>query len=79
MKMGFLLQVLISSTGNSYVDGTKFEKNIYCLWLLSQMRNMIFTFTGNHNGTTKVANPLSDYLKYGSNGEPNIKYNSGWG
>jgi hypothetical protein len=45
------------------------------------MRNMIFNLLyrepqWHHQ---EVANPLSDYLKYGSNGEPNIKYNSGWG
>jgi hypothetical protein len=37
-----------------------------------------FTFTELLNGTTKEVNPLSEYIKYGSNGEPNIKYNSDW-
>jgi hypothetical protein len=35
MKNGFSASVLISSTtGNGYVDGTKFEAKIfYCFWL----------------------------------------------
>jgi hypothetical protein len=42
------------------------------------MRNMIFNLLyrgAQWHHQRSFTNPLSDYLKYGSNGEPNIKYN----
>jgi hypothetical protein len=74
---GFSASVLSSTTGNGYVDGTKFEQKIfYCFWLKNKW-NMIFNYftMPQWHHQRSFANPLSDYLKYGSNGEPNIKYN----
>jgi hypothetical protein len=85
MKNGFSASVLISSTtGNGYVDGTKFEGKNYFIALgykPNEKHDIQFTFTGapQWHHQRSFANPLSDYLKYGTNGEPNIKYNSGWG
>jgi hypothetical protein len=67
-----------------FLDGTFGAKNLLQPYLLvykaNEKHDIQFTLQGRHNGTTKkFTNPLSDYLKYGSNGEPNIKYNSGWG
>ncbi len=85
MKNGFSASVLLSSTtGDGYVDGTKFEgKNYYIAfgYKPNDKHDIQFTFTGApqwHNQRS-FANTLTDYLKYGSNGEPNIKYSSDWG
>jgi len=85
MKNGFSASVLFSSTtGDGYVDGTKFEGKNYFIALgykPNAKHDIQFTFTGApqwHNQRS-FANPLSDYIKYGSNGEPNIKYSSDWG
>jgi hypothetical protein len=85
MKGGFSTSVLLSSTiGDGYADGTKFEgKNFYIAlgYKPNAKHDIQFTFTGApqwHNQRS-FANTLTDYLKYGSNGEPNIKYSSDWG
>ncbi len=85
MKNGLSASVLLSSTtGDGYVDGTKFEgKNFYIAlgYKPNAKHDFQFTFTGApqwHNQRS-FANTLTDYLKYGSNGEPNIKYSSDWG
>jgi outer membrane cobalamin receptor len=85
MKNGFSASVLLSSTtGDGYVDGTKFEGKNYFIALgykPNDKNDIQFTFTGApqwHNQRS-FANPISEYLKYGKNGEPNIKYNSDWG
>ena len=85
MKNGFSASVLISSTtGNGYVDGTAFEgKNYYIAlgYKPNDKHDIQFTFTGapqwHDQRNTFVS--LDTYLKYGSNGEPNLKYNSDWG
>jgi len=85
MKNGFSASVLLSSTtGAGYVDGTKFEGKNYFIafgYQPNDKHDIQFTFTGApqwHNQRS-FANTLTDYLKYGSNGEPNTKYNSDWG
>lgn len=85
MKNGFSASVLLSSTiGDGYADGTKFEGKNYFIafgYKPNAKHDFQFTFTGApqwHNQRS-FANPISDYLKYGSNGEPNIKYSSDWG
>jgi len=85
MKNGFSASVLISSTtGDGYVDGTKFEgKNYYIAlgYKLNAKHDFQFSFTGapqwHNQRSTNIT--LANYIKYGVNGEPNIKYNSDWG
>jgi len=85
MKNGFSASVLLSSTtGDGYVDGTKFEGKNYFIafgYKPNDKHDIQFTFTGapQWHHQRSFANPLSEYIKYGSNGEPNIKYNSDWG
>jgi len=85
LENGLSASVLLSSTtGDGYVDGTKFEGKNYFIafgYKLNDKHDFQFTFTGApqwHNQRS-FANKISDYVKYGSNGEPNIKYNSDWG
>ncbi|HQZ26282.1 MAG TPA: TonB-dependent receptor [Flavobacterium sp.] len=85
MKNGFSASVLLSSTtGNGYVDGTQFEGKNYFIafgYKPNDKHDIQFTFTGapQWHHQRSFANTLTDYLKYGSNGEPNTKYNSDWG
>jgi len=85
MDNGFSASVLLSSTtGDGYVDGTKFEGKNYFIafgYKPNDKHDLQFTFTGapQWHHQRSFANPLSEYIKYGSNGEPNIKYNSDWG
>ncbi|MEC4004255.1 TonB-dependent receptor [Flavobacterium sp. SUN052] len=85
MKNGLSASILLSQTrGDGYVDGTKFEGANYFIALgyeINPKHDIQFTFTGapqwhNQRGT---AITVADYLKYGQNGEPNIKYNADWG
>jgi len=85
MKNGLSASFLISSTtGDGYVDGTKFEGKNYFLafgYKPNEKHDFQFTFTGApqwHNQRSSSIK-ISDYIKYGQNGEPNIKYNSDWG
>lgn len=86
LENGLSASVLFSRTsGDGYVDGTKFEGYNYFVGLGYQTKNkkhnFQFTFTGApqwHNQRSN-APTISNYLKYGSNGAPNIKYNSDWG
>ena len=85
MKNGLSASVLLSSTtGNGYVDGTKFEgKNYYIALGYKPNKNndFQFTFTGapqwHDQRSTYVT--LATYQKYGSLDKPNTKYNSDWG
>lgn len=85
LKNGFSASVLLSSTtGDGYVDGTKFEGKNYFIafgYKPNEKHDIQFTFTGapQWHHQRSFANTLTDYLKYGSNGEPNTKYNSDWG
>lgn len=85
MKNGFSTSILLSQTmGDGYVDGTKFEGANYFLafgYELNNKHDFQFTFTGApqwHNQRS-TAPTITQYLKYGSAGEPNIRYNSDWG
>lgn len=85
MKGGFSASILLSNTmGNGYVDGTKFLGQNYFIGLgyeFNDKHDIQFTFTGApqwHNQRS-FANTINDYINYGVNGEPNIKYNSDWG
>jgi hypothetical protein len=85
MKNGLSASVLLSSTsGDGYADGTKYEgKNYYIAfgYRPNAKHDFQFTFTGApqwHNQRS-FANKISEYIKYGVNGEPNIKYSSDWG
>ncbi len=85
MKNGLSVSVLLSQTrGEGYVDGTKFAGANYFIGLgykLNEKHDFQLTFTGApqwHNQRS-AAPTIADYLKYGKNGEPNIKYNSDWG
>jgi len=85
MKNGLSASVLLSSTtGDGYADGTKFEGKNYFIafgYKPNAKHDIQFTFTGApqwHNQRS-FANPVSDYLKYGTDGKPNIKYSSDWG
>jgi hypothetical protein len=85
MKNGLSASVVLSSTtGDGYVNGTKFEGKNYFIALGYKPNNkhdFQFTFTGapQWHHQRSFANPISEYLKYGKDGEPNIKYNSDWG
>ncbi|WP_396165379.1 TonB-dependent receptor [Flavobacterium sp.] len=85
MKNGFSASFLLSQTkGDGYVNGTKFEGANYFLALgyeINKKHDLQFTFTGapqwhNQRGTAVT---VADYIKYGQDGEPNIKYNADWG
>lgn len=87
MQNGLSASVLLSSTtGDGYVDGTKFEGQNYFIafgYEFNDKHNIEFTFTGApqwHNQRS-FANKLEDYIKYGDPvaNEPNIKYSSDWG
>ncbi len=85
MKNGFSASVLLSSTtGNGYVDGTKFEgKNYYIAfgYKPNDKHDIQFTFTGApqwHDQRTSGIT-LATYQQYGSVDKPNTRYNSDWG
>ena len=85
MKNGLSSSILLSQTsGEGYVDGTKFAGANYFIALgyeFSPKSDIQFTFTGApqwHNQRS-FAPTIANYIKYGQNGEPNIKYNSDWG
>ena len=87
MQNGLSASVLLSSTtGDGYVDGTKFVGQNYFIafgYEFNDRHDIQFTFTGApqwHNQRS-FANPIADYIKYGDPvaNEPNIKYSSDWG
>jgi outer membrane receptor protein involved in Fe transport len=85
MKNGLSASVLLSSTtGDGYVDGTKFEGKNYFIALgykPNDKHEFQFTFTGApqwHNQRT-AGITIATYQKYGTVDQPNIKYNSDWG
>ena len=85
LKNGFSASVLLSSTtGNGYVDGTKFEgKNYYIALGYKPNKNhdIQFSFTGApqwHNQRSTYVT-LATYQQYGSLDKPNTRYNSDWG
>lgn len=72
------------AAGSMYADGTKFEGYNYYFALgyaPTKQHDLQFTITGapQWHHQRSFANKLSDYIKYGQDGEPNRKYNSDWG
>ncbi len=70
--------------GDGYVDGTEFEAYNYfaALGYMPNDKNRLeLTITGapqQHN-QRGFAPTISQYIKYGNDGDPRIKYNSDWG
>ncbi|WP_300490289.1 TonB-dependent receptor [Flavobacterium sp.] len=85
MKNGFSSSVLFSrNTGNGYVDGTKYEGYNYFIgfgYELNDKHDFQFTFTGapQWHDQRSTAPTVAEYIQYGADGEPNVKYNSDWG
>lgn len=84
-QKGWSSSFLMSRTaGSTYADATKFEGYNYYFALGFQpnaKHDFQFTLTGApqwHNNRSSFIN-ISDYIKYGEDGEPNRKYNSDWG
>ncbi len=72
------------SEGNGYVDGTKFEGYNYYIGVgfkpnTSHQLELTITGAPQQHNQRGFAPTLNDYIKYGFNGEPRIKYNSDWG
>lgn len=85
MKNGLSASVLLSQTrGDGYIDATRFEGGNYFIALgyeINPKHDLQFTFTGapqwhDQRGT---AITINDYIRYGQDGEPNIRYNADWG
>lgn len=81
---GWSTSFLMSRTaGSLYFDGSDFEGYNYYFALgfnPSSKHDFQFTITGApqwHN--QRYQNTIREFLQYGSNGEPNRKYNSSWG
>jgi outer membrane receptor protein involved in Fe transport len=83
---GLSASILYSHTqGDGYIDGTQFAGDDYFVALgyetINKKHEFQFTFTGApqwHNQRSSSIT-LETYLKYGSNGDPNTRYNSDWG
>ncbi|ETN94462.1 TonB-dependent receptor [Zhouia amylolytica] len=85
MDNGLSASILFSRTaGDGYAQGTSFEGYNYYFALGYKPNNkhdFQFTVTGapqQHN-QRGFAPSISDYIRYGQNGDPNIKYNSDFG
>lgn len=85
MKNGLSASILLSeTTGDGYVDGTKFAGGNYFIGIgysPNDKHDFQFTITGApqwHNQRS-AAPTIAQYLKYGDGTHPNIKYNSDWG
>ncbi len=85
MENGLSASVLLSQTrGDGYIDGTKFQGYNYFLafgYEINKDHSVQFTFTGApqwHNQRS-AAPTIATYQKYGSNDDPNTRYNSDWG
>ncbi|MCG9793193.1 TonB-dependent receptor [Flavobacterium algicola] len=86
MENGLSASILLSATqGDGYIDGTEFEGQNYYIALGYKSKNdkhdIQFTFTGApqwHNQRSTYVS-IANYIKYGSDGEPNTRYNSDWG
>lgn len=91
LESGFSASVLLSNTsGDGYVDGTKFQGSNYFIGLgykINEKHDLQFIFTGapQWHHQRSFAPTISDYQKYQKGGadpdatSPNIKYNSDWG
>ena len=82
---GFSTSVLLSHfSGDGYIDGTKGDGWNYFIGMgyeINDKHSVMFTFTGapQWHHQNYYSSPISEYQKYGKNGEPNGKYNSDWG
>lgn len=83
-EKGWSTSFLMSRTaGAMYIDGSDFEGYNYYFamgYQPNEKHDIQFTFTGApqwHN--QNFTNPISSYLQYGKDGEPNRRYNSNWG
>jgi hypothetical protein len=83
---GLSASVLYSHTqGDGYVDGTKFNGDNYYIALGYTTKNnkhdFQFTVTGapQWHDQRNTFITIAQYQKYGSESDPNIKYNSDWG
>ena len=85
LENGLSASVLLSHfSGDGYVDGTKGDGWNYFIGLgyeINEKHSLMFTFTGapQWHHQNSYANPINVSQQYGSNGEPNRKYNSNWG
>ena len=90
MKNGLSASFLMSrTTGDGYVDGTKFEGGNYFFGLgyqLNDKHDFQFVFTGapqwhNQRAYGATMPTIAQYIKYGNPAkmDPNIRYNSDWG
>jgi outer membrane receptor protein involved in Fe transport len=86
LESGFSASVLYSHTqGDGYVDGTKFNGDNYYIGLgystKDNKHDFQLTVTGapqwHDQRSTFIT--IAQYQKYGSESDPNIKYNSDWG
>ena len=86
LENGLSASILYSHTqGDGYIDGTEFVGDNYFIALGYTTKNnkhdFQFTFTGapQWHDQRSSSVTIAQYQLYGSNGEPNIKYNSDWG
>ena len=86
LESGFSASVLYSHTqGDGYVDGTQFNGDNYYVGLGYATKNnkhdFQFTVTGapQWHDQRNTFITIAQYQKYGSESDPNIKYNSDWG
>jgi hypothetical protein len=86
LDSGFSASVLYSHTqGDGYVDGTEFNGDNYYVALgyatKDNKHDFQFTFTGapQWHDQRNTFITIAQYQKYGSESDPNIKYNSDWG
>jgi outer membrane cobalamin receptor len=84
-EKGWSGSFLLSNTrGNGYVDGTRFHgQNYYAAlgYKASDKSSLELTVTGSpqeHNQRSRGIE-IGEFLKYGQDGEPDIKYNPEWG
>ncbi len=85
MKNGLSASILFNQTrGDGYVDATRFEAANYFVavgYEINKNNDVQFTFTGAPQWHDQRSNAptIAQYLTYGGDGEPNIRYNSDWG
>lgn len=85
LENGLSATILLSQTrGDGYIDGTEFQGYNYYLGLgykLNEKHDFQFTVTGApqwHHQRSRSSS-ISTYQQYGSEDDPNIKYNENWG
>ncbi|MFL1894600.1 TonB-dependent receptor [Aquimarina sp. 2-A2] len=84
-EKGWSSSYLFSRTaGDGYVDGTSFEGFNYFVGVGYKPNdkhdfNFILTGAPQQHNSRGFAPSINDYIRYGSEDEPRIKYNSDWG